>query len=106
MDGYAALKHQNIGKGQLDARWGREWKDWPLLGKSDRAYLRLVRRGEKFYPFISADGDKWALLVGYAGYVGLPAKLQAGLAAYSSSTEPSKVRFDQFKLIQGLRKVR
>jgi hypothetical protein len=100
-NGYAALKHQDTAKGRSDARWGREWRDWPLPEKSDHAYLRLVRRGEKFYPSISPDGAKWARLVGHAGYIDLPAKLKVGLAAYSTSAEPSKVRFDQFKLIQG-----
>jgi regulation of enolase protein 1 (concanavalin A-like superfamily) len=102
-DGYAALKHQNFTKGRMDARWGREWKDWSLPEKADHAYLRLVRRGEKLYPSISPDGEKWALLM--AGQYGrLPVKLKVGLAAYSTSAEPSKVRFDQFKLTQGQKK--
>jgi regulation of enolase protein 1 (concanavalin A-like superfamily) len=105
-DGYAALRHQGTKKGRSNARWGSEWKNWPLPEKTDRAYLRLVRQGETFYPSISPDGKKWALLVGGAGYVGLPKKLKVGLAAYSFSTEPSKVRFDQFKLTLGQRKGR
>jgi regulation of enolase protein 1 (concanavalin A-like superfamily) len=104
-NGYAALKHQDTAGGRSDARWGREWKDWSLPEKADRAYLRLVRRGEKLYPSISPDGEKWALLMG-GQYGRLPAKLKVGLAAYSTSAEPAKVRFDQFKLIQGQKKKR
>jgi hypothetical protein len=32
---------------------------------------------------------------------GLPTKLKLGLAAYSTSSDPSKVRFDKLQLLRG-----
>jgi hypothetical protein len=45
--------------------------------------------------FISADGEKWTRL---AHLPSVPAGGKIGLAAYSTSPEPSKVIFDQLKL--------
>jgi hypothetical protein len=75
-----------------------------LKAKPEYAYLRLKRSDETFYPYVSPDGEKWTLLTGGAGFRHLPAMLKVGLAAYSTSSERSKVRFDQFKLIQDRKK--
>ena len=72
-------------------------KDWPLPAKAEQAYLKLERRGLYFRAFLSPDGEKWGPITGPFGTLGRP-KLKVGLAAYSTSAEPSKVRFDQFKL--------
>jgi hypothetical protein len=89
--------------------WELPWQQQIRKGNEERIYLRLDRRGNSIYQFLSPDGEKW-----YAGssktpgegtisvdFSTLPAKLKVGLAAYSTSTEPFKVRFDQFKLIRG-----
>lgn len=103
---HAALKDRPPKLGKTDYVWDRRYKTWPLPDEADHAYLRLERRGDKFYPYVSPDGEKWLLLVGSMGVVGLPAKLKVGLAAYSTSTEPAKVRFEEFKLTRGRKKER
>lgn len=91
--------------------WELPWKQQIRNGNEERIYLRLDRRGNAIFRFLSPDGKKW-----YAGsdmsergtisveFSSLPANLKVGLAAYSSSTEPFKVRFDQFKLVRGQKK--
>jgi|SRR5579884_4169810 len=89
--------------------WELPWKQQIQKGNEERIYLRLARRGNAIFQFLSPDGENW-----YAGsdtrpgsgtisveLSALPAKLKVGLAAYSTSTESFKVRFDQFKLIRG-----
>ena len=75
--------------------WDRQWKEWPLPKKADCAYLRLEQREDWYCFYISPDGEKWFPL---HYQWSLPAKRKVGLAAYSTSPEPSKVRFDQLKL--------
>jgi hypothetical protein len=103
-ESYAGMKTRDNAKGRMDALWDDRFPNWPMKKKAEHAYLRLVRRGEYFRPYISPDGKKWTSLVGPMGFLGLPAKLKVGLAAYSSSTEPSSLQFDQFKLIRGAKK--
>lgn len=92
--------------------WVLPWQQQIRKGDEEHIYLRLDRQENSIYKFLSPDGEKW-----YAGssdtpgkgtisvdFSALPAKLKAGLAAYSTSTEPFKVRFDQFKLIRGQKK--
>ena len=76
--------------------WERRSEKWPLSEKADYAYLRLDRRmvGDSYF-YISPDGEKWTRL-GHLRH--MPAKGKVGLAAFSTSREPSKVRFDQLKL--------
>lgn len=105
-DGYAALKHRDIKNGRMNGIWDCGWKPWPLPEKADNAYLRLERRKNTFYPSLSPDGEKWTPLFGPMGFGRLTAKLTVGLAAYSTSSERSKVRFDQIKLTQGKKKAR
>ena len=47
---------------------------------------------------------QWVLL-GFTA-PGLPVQGKVGLAAYTTSSEPSKVRFDQIKFSQGKKKER
>jgi len=75
--------------------WERGWQKWPLPEKTEYAYLRLDHRERGATFFISPDGEKWTEL---GGLPHVPEKGKVGLAAYSTSTEPSKVRFDQLKL--------
>lgn len=79
----------------------RGWQDWPLPINVDCAHLRLEHRDGDFYFFISPDGEKWTQLVFRSGP---PKKLKLGLAAYSTSSEPSRVRFDQLRLSRGKKK--
>jgi hypothetical protein len=121
VDGYAALKTLDrqqreatdiwvgadgyIGQKTLICKAGRQMRDfwdildskWLLPKKSDNVHLRLERRDVRFYFSISPDGEKWTELIMRSGP---PAKLKLGLAAYSTSSEPSKVRFDRLKLIR------
>ena len=66
--------------------------------KADCAYLRLEQREEWSYFFISADGEKWTPVTPLRS---LPNGGKLGLAASSTSPEPSKVIFDQLKLTRG-----
>lgn len=81
--------------------WDRGWQGWFLAEKTDFAYLRLEQRDTWYYFYISPDGEKWTQLEYQPS---LPAKSMVGLAAYSTSSEPSKVRFDQLKLTRGKKK--
>jgi hypothetical protein len=78
----------------------RGWQNWPMPKKADCVYLRMQRgyiQGHKGMDIsISPNGEKWTRLTGYTW--GMQPKLKVGLAAYTTSTEPSKVRFDQIKL--------
>jgi hypothetical protein len=117
-DGYAAAKVWFANGGQKpDMTWdrsllgavrkarGREWKNWPLPKELGPVYLRLERRRDLEFRFsISPDGDKWTLIE--QSFIASSAKLKVGLAAYTTSTEPSKVRFDQIKLNQGKKKAK
>lgn len=82
-----------------NAIWERGWQSWPLPAKAEYAYLRLDQRVGGWAGFsISPDGKKWTLLEHLHS---VPAGGKVGLAAFSTSTEPSKVRFDQIKLARG-----
>jgi hypothetical protein len=112
-NGYAAAKLWYANGGQKpDMTWdrsllgalrkarGHEWKDWPLPKKLGPVYLRFERHLDRRHWFyISPDGDKWTVVE--SGMFGTSMKIQVGLAAYTSSTEPSKVRFDRIKLTLG-----
>jgi regulation of enolase protein 1 (concanavalin A-like superfamily) len=115
-DGYAVKKVWSYEQGKANAiegdggrpiklgrviLWDRGWREWPLPEKADCVYLRLEQRDKWSCLFISPDGKKWTTLLHLDS---LPAKGKVGLAAYSTSTEPSKVRFDQLKLARGKKK--
>jgi hypothetical protein len=111
-DGYVALISVSSKKINNKNIWDREcldqshslydrgWAKWPLPMKANFAYLKLqyVKGRERggFYYFFSPDGEKWSGPGSHFG--GMPTKLKLGLAAYSTSSEPSRVRFDQLKL--------
>lgn len=103
-EAYYAWKHRDDQKGQTNALFTRGYGNWTLPEPTEPAYLRLARRSETLYLSMSLDGKKWTQLMGGARYIGLPAKLKVGLAAYSTSTEPTTARFDEFKLIRGQKK--
>lgn len=86
-----------------DIIWDQGWHNWPLTTKVESVYLKLEHRRNRFYFLISPDGEKWTQLLWRSGP---PANLKLGLAAYSSSSEPSKVRFDQLWLSRGKKKER
>lgn len=74
----------------------RGWTNWPLPKNANYAYLRLKQRaGGGYYFYMSSDGENWTAP---GAHLGPPSKLKLGLAAYSSSSEPSTVRFDQLKI--------
>jgi regulation of enolase protein 1 (concanavalin A-like superfamily) len=79
------------------------WKQEDREVKEEYIYLLLERQGDVIKDSISPDGKKWPVN-GNVSIPNLPAKFKVGLAAFSTSTEPSKVRFDQFKLTWGKKK--
>lgn len=81
----------------------REWGGWPFKVKPEHVYMRLERRGVFLNCKIGPDGKTW-VKIGGINLLGLPSKLKVGFAAFSTSTDPSKVRFDQIKLWQGKKK--
>jgi hypothetical protein len=84
--------------------WERGWQNWPLPEKAEYAYLRMAQWEGWASFYISPDGEKWTLLTW--AVPNLPPKGKLALAAYSTSTEPSKVRFDQLKLWRAKRNKR
>jgi hypothetical protein len=66
------------------------------------AYLQLDRQRSRLGFSASSDGKDWKLSSGMA--IGSREKLKVCLAAYSTSSEPSKVRFDQLKITRGKKK--
>jgi hypothetical protein len=114
-DGYAAFKHFYCKVQPSTMTWDhglqeefhficdRGWKNWPFPEKTDYAYLRLEQRDKWITFFISPDGEKWSELTYQPS---LPAKANVGLAAYSTSTERSKVCFDQLRVKRGKKKER
>jgi len=90
-------------------------------GDEEQIYLCFERQGNAICQAISHDGKTWDAHLYLTGpqrppqkpksglfaktgwsiqWGNFPRKLKVGLAAYSTSTEPFKVRFDQFKLIR------
>ncbi len=74
--------------------------EWPFKGKPDYVYLRLERWGEILSYKISSDGKSWVPTYGVGQIGGLPSKLKVGFTACSTSSDPSKVQFDQLKITQ------
>lgn len=89
----------NMGMG-----WAVPWKPEAGRVKDEHAYLRLQRRGEFIYTYLSSDGENWTYSGFNVGVPGLARKVKAGLAGYSTSRETFNVRFDHFKLIRGRNK--
>ncbi len=99
-DGCAELLDQARERGQVSGVWTNKHPDWPFKSKPNHVYLRADRQGELLGMFISPDRKNWKV-VGGGLKVGLPSKLTVGLAAFSTSTDPSKVVFDQLTFTQG-----
>lgn len=93
--GFLARKDRDSKKGRSEGLGDYRWKKWPLPKNSDYAYLRLERLGRGCSCSVSPDGKEWTSIIGMGI---LPEKIKVGLAAYTTSSEPSKVRFDQLKI--------
>ncbi|HTU91951.1 MAG TPA: hypothetical protein VMF69_17850 [Gemmataceae bacterium] len=105
VDGCAAMLQSGNKRGQdFGALNKQNHPLWPFKSKPDHVYLRLVRLEEVWSSDISADGEKWLSFGGGGVHVGLPSKLTVGLAACTTSTEPSKVVFDQLTIRHGEKK--
>lgn len=81
--------------------WKFPWEQEIRKGNEVRIYLRLEREGRTIHRLLGPDGEKWHGRGVETVIPDLPTKLKVGLAAYSTSTEPFEVRFDQFKLVRG-----
>jgi regulation of enolase protein 1 (concanavalin A-like superfamily) len=99
-DGYAAMLVQGRERGETNHVWTKKHPDWPFKPKPDYVYLRLDRQGALLGSYISADREKW-LPFGLSLNVGSSSKLTVGLAACTTSTDPSKVVFDQLTIPHG-----
>jgi hypothetical protein len=89
---------------EQDRPWlfDRGWRDWPIPKNADCVHVRMEQRGYWIRFFLSPDGEKWTESMGTGP--SLLAKGKVGLAAYTTSSEPSKVRIDQIKFTQGNKK--
>ena len=97
LDGSAVFQMQ--GSQGMEVKMGTPWKPDPRA-KEEHLYLYFERKGDNWCVAISPDGKKRTSQISYKAFP-LPRKFKVGLAAYSTSTEPFKVHFDQFKLIRG-----
>lgn len=102
-DGYASQLSRDNQDGGGYGACNKKWRDWPFKAEPERAYMRLARQGESLLCDINPDGKSW-VKIGGGNLLGPPSKLKVRLAAFSTSTDPSKVRFDQIKLAQGKKK--
>ena len=73
--------------------------DCPLKEKS--TWLRLQRKGDKLHAFVSEDSKKWVELKTLD--VKLPAKVQVGVSAGTTSSEAFSPFYDRFTLRKGKR---
>jgi regulation of enolase protein 1 (concanavalin A-like superfamily) len=79
------------------------WNPKGWMPNEEHIYLRIEREGNSIRNVLSPDGKTWERYNSSKG-AKIPSKLKVGLAAYSTSTEPFKVRFDQFKLTRNQEK--
>lgn len=84
----------------LEMDWDVSWKKDNRARNEEHIYLKLERRGHFIYEAISPDGEEWSYQFRVEDH-DLPAKVKVGLAACSTSTEPFKPHFDNFKLQLG-----
>jgi regulation of enolase protein 1 (concanavalin A-like superfamily) len=84
---------------ELEPPWKQDHR-----ANEERIYLRLDRRGDFLSEAISLDGKTWTSHIKMENFLKLPKKVKVGLAAYSTSTESFKCRFDQLKLTKGRKK--
>lgn len=84
--------------------YSKDFGQWPFKVKQpEHVYLRLERRNNEFIHSISSDGKSW-VSGDISQFSRIPPKLKVGLAAYETEAKPSKVRFDQFRLLRGKKK--
>lgn len=102
-DGFATQLSRDVKGGSGRGVCDKSWKNWPFKDKPEHVYVRLERKGELLLCKISADSNSW-VTIGGGTLLGLPPKLKVGLASFSTSTEPSKVRFDQLKITRDRKK--
>lgn len=96
-DGYASQLSRDAKVGGGYGAVSKIWRDWPFEAKPEHVYMRLKRQDESLLCHISPDGKSW-VRIGGINLLGLPSKLKVALAAFSTSSDPSKVQFDQLKL--------
>lgn len=77
-----------------------DWKPSDWVPNEEHIYLRFERQANCIRIVISPDGKTWDRHQSWET-MNLPNSFKVGLAAYSTSSEPFKVRFDQFKLTHG-----
>lgn len=103
-DGYSTQLSRDVKGGSVNGACDKRWEKWPFKGKPDHVYLRLLRERDGVVDVlacdISPDRKEW-VGIGGSGFLRLPSKLKVALAAFSTSSEPSKVRFDQLKVTRG-----
>lgn len=102
-DGCAAEMILGDQGGQRNGVWSKGTRKWLLKTKPEHLYISLERVDDVLGYRISSDRKNW-VTIGGGQFLGLPSKLKVGLASYSTSKDPSKVRFDQLKLTQGKKK--
>jgi regulation of enolase protein 1 (concanavalin A-like superfamily) len=90
------MRGQQLGMKVEYVHWNP--KEW--VPNEEHIYLRIEREGNCIRNVLSSDGKTWERYNSSKG-AKIPSKLKVGLAAYSTSTELFKVRFDQLKLIRG-----
>jgi hypothetical protein len=102
-DGYASQLSRDAKSGGGYGAATKNWRDWPFNAKPEHVYMRLERQDESLLCEIGPDGKSW-VKTGGANLLGLPSKLNVALAAFSTSTDPSKVQFDQLKISRDKKK--
>ncbi|HEY7311218.1 MAG TPA: hypothetical protein VH643_17790 [Gemmataceae bacterium] len=88
---------------QLGMNVELDWNPSDWVPNEDHIYLRIEREGNWIRNVLSPDGKTWGRY-NSSEDAKMPSKFKVGLAAYSTSTEPFKVRFDQFKLTRNQKK--
>jgi hypothetical protein len=96
-DGYTAQLCRGDKGGHVSGECDKNWEKWPFKAKPEYVYLRLMRNGALLDYSISPDGKLWAS-AGGLNLLSLPSKVKVGLVAFTTSSDPSKVRFDQLKI--------
>lgn len=92
-----------LGYANFEKRTGGELErigdvaDHPLSIKGP-VFLRLERRGQTLFGWVSTDGDKWDALPPKVIPESWPHKLKVGVVAISTSAEEFNPRFSDFKL--------
>ena len=70
------------------------------LPKAGPVFLRLERRGSKFFAAVSADGISWDVLEPKEVPADWPKELQTGIAAISTSKDEFNPRFSKLQIVK------